>query len=160
MLDIDFTFLFTLINLGILYFFVKKFLFSRLGEFMNKRSADIKASIIQGQELKAEGENYKNQYKEILDQANEERREILESARKKAAREYDEVMARAKTESNRILQGAQKEAQQEYQRLLEGARTEIAALAISAASKVIEQNMDSDKNHELVQHFLDKEASV
>lgn len=158
MLDLDFTFLFALLNLAILYFFVKKFLFSKLGAFMDKRSADIAQNIEQGKAMIAEGDEYRKRYQEVLNKAQEERRELLEKAKKKAETDYDEMISQARRESARIIQEARQEAKREWEQVEMQTRTQIAALAISAASKVIEQNMDTSTNKELVKQFLDKEA--
>ncbi len=158
MLNIDFTFLFALLNLAILYFFVKKFLFSRLGAFMDKRSDDIAENIEMGKSMIAEGDEYRQRYQDILDNAQEESRAILEKAKKQADADYQKIISKAKNDSAKIVQDAREEAQREWQQMEIQARTQIAALAISAASKVIEQNMDSVHNQELIKQFLDKEA--
>ncbi|MDR2888219.1 MAG: F0F1 ATP synthase subunit B [Lachnospiraceae bacterium] len=158
MLDLDFTFLFVLVNLGILYYFVKKFLFNRLGGFMDKRSEDIAREIEKGQSLVAAGDTYLKEHEEMMANAEVERRELLEQTRNEAEADAREIVRQAKRESMQIIQDAKTEAVHAGQKIEQDSREQIVALAISAASKIIEQNMDSPQNEELVRHFLDKEA--
>lgn len=160
MFNIDFTFLWTAINLLIIYLVVNKFLFKGLGASMEKRSESIAADIENGKQLKEEGEAYKRRYEEMLDEAAEKRREIINEATQKAARESESILNDAKTEAARIIAEARAESVREREKALEQLRLEVASLAISAASKVIEENMDSEKNRELVSRFLsDGEAA-
>lgn len=160
MFDIDFTFLWTAVNLLIIYLVVNKFLFKRLGASMEKRSESIAADIEKGRQLKEEGEEFKRQYEDMLGEAAEKRREIINEATQKAAKEYENIISNAKKEAARITSEARAEADSEREKALELLRLEAASLAISAASKIIEENMDSEKNRELVSRFLSKEEAA
>lgn len=157
MLSLDFTFLFTLINLGVLYFFVNKFLFKKLGGFMDKRSADIADEIEKGKALVANGEEYLKQLDGMKADAEEECKEYKNQARREAEGDRSMIVNQARREAADIIHEAREEAAKEQQRIRRESGEQMAALAIAAASRVIEQNMDNDRNHELVQHFLDKE---
>ena len=154
MFDIDFTFLFTALNLLILYFVIKKFLWGRLGGFINERSKAIADDIERGETMKLEGERYQKEQEELFSGAYEEKKKILEEAKKQASKEYDAAVKRAKEDADRILAEARAEAQREKERLLKELRREVATLAVAAATKIIKENMDNDKNRGLVDDFL------
>ena len=96
MLSIDFTFVWTAINLVVLFLFLRRFLFKRVGAFMLARSAKIEADMAQGARDKTEGERYRAEYNALVKEAAAERARTLEAARQKAGAHYDEVVAEAR----------------------------------------------------------------
>lgn len=158
MFNIDFTFLWVLVNLAIIYFVLNKFLFKRLGGFMDKRSADIAANIEKGEAMAREAEEMRRRQEEALSEAYGERKKILDEAVSDASKEYDKIIVEAKTAASDIMTEAREENEREREKMYGELRNEIAGLAIQAASKVIEANMDSDKNRELVNEFLSNEG--
>ena len=160
MFNIDFTFLFTAINLLILYLVVKKLLFKKLGGFINDRSAAIASDMEQAAALKQEGEVFQKDRQKELAEAYEERKKILEEARMQASREYDETVKKAKQEADRIVAEAREENVHERDKLKIELRRDIASLAVMAAGKIIRANMDNDKNRALVDEFLVDEGAA
>ena len=156
MLNIDFTFLFAAINLLLLYFFVNKFLFKRLGGFMEARGKSIAADIEQGRGLKAEGDAYRLKYEQILREGAEEGNRIVAEARARAEKECDEILARAKKEAERMLSKAREDEQLRQVQMAARLKTDVAELSIIVASKIVEANMDNEANREMAKKFLDK----
>lgn len=156
MLSIDFTFLFTAINLVVLFLFLRKFLFGRVTGFMDARSAKIQADLDQATAEKAQGDEYRKQHEALLKDAGAQRTQLLESAQQKAVAQYDSSVAQARAEASRILEEAHTNAQLEKQKALAEARDEIASLALTAASKVMAANMDNERNRNLVNSVLDE----
>jgi F-type H+-transporting ATPase subunit b len=156
MLEIDFTFMWTAINLVILYLFLKKFLFGRIGTYMEDRAKAIDDDMTRGREMKAEGEAIRDEQRGLMEAAAGKRREIIEEAREKASKEYDAIIAKAKIEAAHITKAAREEAGREREQMLTRLRGDVASLALAAASKVIEENMDNEKNRRLVSEYLDK----
>ena len=155
MLNIDLTFVWTAVNLVVLFLFLRKFLFGRVTKFMEDRTAKIEADMAQGAQDKAEGERYREEYAALVKDAATERARTLEASRKKATAHYDETVAEAKAEAGRIVAAANAEAEREQQRLVAQMRDEVASLALAAAGKVMEANMDTKKNRQLVDDMLD-----
>lgn len=120
MLSIDFTFVWTAINLLILYLFLRKFLFGRVTKFMDDRAAAIAEDIEKGKALQAEGEQYAKQQKELLQEASGEHARILEDARKRADEQYDAKIKEAREAALRIVQRAQRRADVKEQEALSG----------------------------------------
>lgn len=160
MLNIDLTFFWTAVNLLILYLFANKFLFKRVGSFMEQRSASITSDIKKGEDLKAEGEEFRKKHETLLNETLSERNQILDEAHQKAVKEYENILAEAKKEAARIIVDAQEAAEREREKKLISLKNEVASMALVAASKVIEVNMDNDKNRALIESFLEREEAV
>jgi len=160
MFNIDFTFLFTAINLLILYIVVRKLLFGKLGAFMGERSGAIASDIEKAEALRLEAEAMQKEQKEHLDASYDERKKIIEEARQQAAKEYDTVVRMAKKEADRIVADARNETERERDRLRKELKREMASLVIAASSKVIRANMDNDRNRALIDEFISDEGAA
>jgi F-type H+-transporting ATPase subunit b len=160
MLDIDFTFAFTAINLIVLYLFLRKFLFRRVGDYMENRARLIAEDIQKGETLKAEGEDFRAEQERTLAAAAADCRALLRTSRDEAIKKGEEIITDARNEAARILAQAREEARRERERLVADLRTEVASLALAAATKVVEENMDNAKNRRLIEEFLDREGAA
>lgn len=154
------TFIFALINLGILYFALKKLLFKPVTEFMENRTKSIENSIQTAEQKNADADKLKKEYEEQLLSAREQANSIVKEAREKAAREYESSLAQAKTDSQDLINRAKADIENERQQMIKEIRNEVVSLALAAASKVIEANMDNDKNKTLVEKFIDEEGAA
>ena len=156
MLSIDLTFLWTAINLVVLFLFLRKFLFGRVTKFMDDRNAAIEADLKKGADAKAEGEQYKEEYNALVKDAAAERAHTMEVARLRAAAHYDKAVLDARAEAARIVAEASEQAQTEREKAMASMRDDVASLALAAASKVLQANMDTQKNRQLVNEMLDE----
>jgi F-type H+-transporting ATPase subunit b len=138
--------------------FMKKFLFGKLGVFMQKRAAQIEGAIEKGDSLRREGEALLTKYEDMLESAKDEGKRIIDGARARAASEYDKLIAEAKKDASIIITKAREDADRREGELLREIKEKAASLAIAAASKVLEANMDSERNRELVERFLHREG--
>lgn len=158
MLNIDFTFLFTILNLLVLYFFLRKFLFGRVTQFMDARAAGIAADLEKAQADKDQAQQYLSQQQALLQDATAERGRILETARKRAGEGYEETILQAQQEAARIVAKAEADVQRDKEKVMQEMQNQVVSLALSAASKVLQENMDTEKNRELVGQFLEDEG--
>lgn len=147
------------INLIILYLFLRKILFKPVTQFMENRTKAIKDSIENAERTKSEAAQLKQQYVDQLNTAKGQGEAIIEESRIKAEKEYDRIIAAARRDSENILEKAREEITLEREQMLKEVRAHVAGLALAAASKVIEANMDTETNRVLVDRFID-EAGV
>lgn len=83
-------------------------------------------------------------------EANQRVSEATERAQKAAA----DVRAAAEQERARIMNAAQEDAAHERNRILADLRGQVAALAISAAQKVVGESLDERRQHTLIEEFF------
>ncbi|GHV14833.1 ATP synthase subunit b [Clostridia bacterium] len=156
MLDIDYTFLWTFVNFIVLYVILNFVLFKPLGKHMRARSEKIASDIETAQKQKSEGEVFRLQYEKQLMETIEERRKILDETNMKAARSAEVYIENAKKEAVRILEEGRVAVQREHDAMIGELKNEVASIAIAAASKVIEEDADSEKNRRFVESFLER----
>lgn len=146
-------------NLIILYVVLRKILFKPVTQFMENRTRAIKDSIDNAEKAKSEAAQYRQQYEDQLSTAKGQGEAIIEEAHIKGDKEYDRILAAAKLDAEKVLEKAREEIAMERDQMLKEIRAHVAGLALAAASKVIEANMDTEANRVLVDRFID-EAGV
>ena len=151
---------FSAINILVLFILLKLILFGPITKLMNTRSERIKKNIADAETNKAQAEELKNKYQEQVKKIKEETNYIMDEAKRKAQAEAEDLLRKAKAEAEMILEKARQEGTAEAQKALEGAKKQIAGLALAAASKVIQKNMDNETNRKLVEEFIDKEGAA
>lgn len=154
-----FKIIFVALNLIILYVVLRKILFKPVTQFMENRTQSIRDSIGNAEKAKSEADDLRRKYEEQLRNARAEGERLIEEARARADMEHDRLVAEAESEAEGILEKAREEIERERAQMLREIRGQVAGLALSAASKVIEANMDTESNRELVDRFID-EAGV
>ena len=78
-------------------------------------------------------------------------------AHENAESERSAIIRKSQEEAEKIVADADKTIENERKRVLRQAQSEIADLAIEAASKIIGENVDDEKNRKLVDKFLSDE---
>jgi F-type H+-transporting ATPase subunit b len=143
-----------------LYWALKKLLFKPVSEFMENRTNKIENSLKVASQKNEEADKLKNEYQNQLQTAREQADGILKEAQARAAREYDSMLAQAKAETQDLLAKSRADIERERQQMIKEIKNQVATLALAAASKVIEANMDNDKNRALVDKFIDEEGAA
>ena len=154
------TILFTVINILVLFLFLKKFLFGRVNAIMEKRAQMVQADLDHAKETVAEAEQLKTNYLETMSGAQSEAKELIAKAQKIANEQRDQITQQAQRDADRIMANAKKEIVLEQQRSLESAQSAIADLAMAAASKVVGANLDDAATRDLVDAFLTEEGAT
>ena len=155
-----FKFLIVFINLIILYLILRKILFKPVTQFMENRTNSIRDSIANAEKAKLEAEELKQSYKEQLRNARAEGEKLIDEARSRAGAEHDRLVAEARTEAESLLDRAREEIERERVQMLKEIRGQVAGLALAAASKVVEANMDTESNRALVDRFIDEAGAA
>lgn len=159
MLDIDiWNFIWPAVNLLLLFIVLKIFLFKPVNKIMDERTRSIQNDIDSAKKSREEAEALKQKYADDLSNAKEEARRIVMKAQDDAAAEKAVLMERSKEDADKLVADANKAIENERRRVLQQAQSQIADLAIEAASKIIGENVDDEKNRRIVDEFLSEEG--
>ena len=137
------TIVFTVINLLVLYFILRKLLFGRVNAVLEQRAARVKETIDSAEASKSQAEELRAEYEDKL----------VADAQNRAQRAYEAKMADAETDAKRLRSEAEAQIASERDAMLRGARNEVASLALLAAAKVA-QRPTEDGDRALVDSFL------
>ena len=158
MLDINiWNFIWAAINLVLLLILMRIFLFKPVRKMMDERTKMVQDDLDKAKKTREEAEALKQQYQEDLSGAKEEVQKILDKAHEDAETERAAMIRKSQEEAEQIVADAGKSIEDERRRVIAQAQTQIADLAIEAASKIIGENVDDEKNRRLVDKFLSEE---
>lgn len=144
----------TIANTLVLFLILKKILFKPVMKIMDEREADIKSDIEQGKKAKEEGLKFKFEYETKVGAARNEGQQIVEMAKRRAEEKSSEIIANAKKEAENIKIKASVDIEKERQQAYNDVKDEISSIALLAASKVIEKDIDKSKHEELIDEFI------
>ena len=145
---------FTLANVLILFLILRKILFKKIIDVMDARDADIKNNIEAGEKAKEEGMKFKSEYETRIQDARDESQMIVDFARKRAEEKSDTIISEARKEAEYIKQKANNEIAKEKEQAFNNIKSETSEIAVLAASKVIEKDIDKAKHEDLIENFI------
>ncbi len=150
------TFVFQIINTFILFIILKNLLFKPVTEFMEQRKAEIQGSMNEAEQKNKEADIFKEEYIGKLEASEEEGRQIIRDAAKKAEVRAEEIVKAAEKEAVEIKERADVEIKRERVKAINSLKDDIASLAMLAASKVVEEDLNENKHNALVKKFIDE----
>jgi len=150
------TLFFTVLNILILYFILKKILFKPVSKYMETRSNKVKEALDMAEEAKHKVESMEEEHKARLKEIKEEGEILMSSYEKKAKNEYDSIIDKAKEDSKRMIESTREELETEKEQLVSGLKGEIADLVLEASEKVLNKNLDDKANRELIDNFINE----
>ncbi len=143
-----------IINTIILFVILSKILFKPVLEIIDARENEIKSDIAVGEKAKSEGLALKSEYERKLLVAKDEGQEIIKQATIRAEEKSEEIISTAKEEATNLKDRANKDILQEKEKVMNELKNDISNIAILAASKVIEKDIDQSKHEEMIDKFI------
>ncbi len=140
-----------LVLLVLLGFLVNRF----IRPFMKKRSTEIANGYAEIENGKKEVDYLKNSAHEQLLELKKRVRDEMEKAVMDGNAMRESLVTKAEREAAVLLEHAKEEIGHEREKALKGIRVHVSAMAMRAASKLIEKRMDSETNQKLIEDFLD-----
>ena len=141
--------LFQIINTVILFLVLKKLLFKPVLNIIEKRENMIQDDLAAGAKAKNEGIALRK-----VSLAKEEGKEIIKQATSRAEEKSNQIIADAQAEASSLKSKATKEIAQQKEQAIAEIRNDISDIAILAASKVLEEDIDKSKHEDLIQKFI------
>lgn len=145
---------FQLINTFLVFLLLKKLLFKPVLGVIEAREKDIRENLAEGEKAKSEGLSLKKEYQEKVNSAKNEGQEIIKQATLRAEQKESEIISTAKQEAQSLKEKASKDVEQERQKVMNEIKNDISDIALLAASKVIEKDIDKSKHEELINNFI------
>lgn len=141
MLTIDFfNILFIVVDLIVLYLLLKKFLFGPVIRVLDQRKALLEEQFASASEKEKKAMELKKQYETSIHTAQAESDRILTKAREDGEAEYRRIVSEAGEKADQMVAKAQTAIAEEKEKALKEMESDIAALAMDAAEKILEEN--------------------
>jgi F-type H+-transporting ATPase subunit b len=144
----------TLIIFGLLFTVLAKFAFKPLFAAVEAREKALEDAIDGAKRDRAAAEEALAAQRAQLEAARTEAQQIIADSRATAEKMRNDLMAQTKQQQEEMIEQARRAIDGEKSAAIAALRTEAIDLAIAGASRVIEQNLDSQSNRKIVESFL------
>jgi F-type H+-transporting ATPase subunit b len=139
-----------LINVGILFFVLQKFLYKPILKMLDKRKAEIEEGLNLTQKMSKEEAKLKERQEELTSTAKKEAKAVLDEAKKQGEQEKKQIVADAHKQASEILAKAQKAAEAAKEQALESVTAEAVELASQMVVKLAPEVLSDADHHKLI----------
>lgn len=148
---------FTMVNVLILYVFLKYVLFIPVRKLLEERKKRLDDQNARAAADTAEAQKLKAEYEQRVLEAGREADNILGESRREMIKKEQEVLDDAKTRAADIMSAARREASKDFEAAQSSVRDEVKDIASAMAARVTNQKVDRPVDDALLNEAL-KEA--
>ena len=153
-------FIFYLINFLILIGCLTKFLYKPFLNILETRKQSIQDALENAELTNRRADEKMHNYNKRIARVEEEGREIIREAKAKADAQDNQIIENAHTQAEEIMQKAERNIERERERVMEEMRGEIAALALLAAEKIVEHEIQRVGQEAIVEEVIRQARST
>ena len=150
----------TLVVFGILVFILGKYAWGPILAAVDAREKGIQAALDEAAERNQEAETLLEKYKENLADARRQANELLAEGKTAGDSIRMEIEEKARGEAQSIIERARAEIERERDAAIAEIKRESVDLALSAATRLIQENLDQEKDRALVERYLAEMGGV
>lgn len=123
---------------------------------LEERERTISEAIEGAKRERLEAERLLAEQKEAITKARQEAAELIRKNQAEVEAARQTALAKAKEEADELLESARRSIEEERAKAIAEIRTTAVDLALAAAGKLIEANLDDAKQRKLAEDFLEK----
>lgn len=146
----------TLLAFGATLYVLRKFVFPRIQEQLDKRQRAIEETIDIAERTRKDADELLAEYRQRLQEARQQADEIVSRARKAGDAHQEETTAKARDKADEMMEHTRREIDAETRRALERIRKEVADLTVIATEKVTRKALDAEDHKRLVDEALEE----
>ena len=121
---------------------------------LKEREDYIRKSLDDADKIKAQLAEVEAAKGKILDEAKEKASAIIEQSRKMGSELAGQIEQRAKKNAEEIISSAHQEIEGERERVRNALKKESAQTAVSLAEKILKENLNTEKNRNLINQAI------
>ncbi len=148
--------LISFINLFLLYFILKKFLFKPVTRMLKARQDAVDAQYADAEKAKAMALADKEEWDAKIKNADREAEAIIKKAADNAKLRSDRIVADAHEKADGIIRVAEMEADLEKKKAEDSIKREIVFVSTAIAEKMLAREVKPSDHRELIDSFIDK----
>ena len=154
MLSLDWSIIWNIVNILVLFLLLKHFLFKPITEMMESRTAEIENNLKDAEEQKQKAQDLTAQYQQKLEGAKAEAAQIVSDARQQGQKEYDALLKTAAQDARKVQERSRADMEREREEMLRGVQENVTELVLLTASKLSQKELDEESDRKLVDAFL------
>jgi len=147
----------SIVNLvGFIFFMLLmyKLLYKPYFEITDKRKQEVEKNLSEAEKLRLEAQNKKNELDKQLREIEEERTQIILKAEEQAKLILKSAQEDAEKQRKYIIDKAEKESEEIRTKALKELQSQIVAMALSISSMILKEQVDKQKNEEIIKRAL------
>ena len=160
LIEINWSIIMIWITVIVLFLVLKKFFFEKVKNFMETRSNSIQDAFDSAEAVNRRADEKMQNYTKRIANVEAEGREIIRDAKIKADAQAREIIEDANKQATEIMNKAEKNIEREKQKAMEEMRKEVAALAMLAAERIVEREIQNIGQDESVDEVINKARST
>ena len=160
LIEINWSIVMIWITVIVLFLVLKKFFFEKVKNFMETRSNSIQDAFDSAEAVNRRADEKMQNYTKRIANVEAEGREIIRDAKIKADAQAREIIEDTNKQATEILNKAEKNIEREKQKAMEEMRKEVAALAMLAAERIVEREIQNIGQDEIVDEVINKARST
>ncbi len=149
-----------ILNLLILYWAFKKFLFARVDAILEARQQEVDSANEAADKAIEEARSTKKEYEKKIALADEEKVKILSDIKKQGYEEYERIINDARKKGDDIITETKYTAKVEARRAKEAYSSELKDMVIEAATKIAATKHSEADDSELYDRFIDEAVAL
>jgi F-type H+-transporting ATPase subunit b len=150
----------TLIIFGIVYFILSRFAFKPITAAVEAREKALEEAIEGAKRDREAAARLLEQHQAAIDTARGEAQKLIGEGRAVAEKMRADLLEQTRREQAEMLERARRDIEGEKEKAIADLRRQAVDLALAGASKVIEQNLESQKNRQLVESYLSSLGTI
>ncbi len=150
------TIIWTVITFLLVLFVLKKWAWPPILSALDEREERIRSAIDDSEKARQEAEAVLSEHRSKLAAAEDEARQIIAEAREVGEKARNDIVEQAREEAQRAIDQARTSIEGEKRTAIAELRREMAELAVHAAGRLIDANLDDEKNRGLVDDLISK----
>ena len=143
---------------GILFFFMWKWVFPRIGTLLDERRQKIQGDLEKAEATRSDADQLLADYRRQLAEARGEADRIIDEARRTAEQVRADLQAKAEQEAQASVARAQDEIRAERDRVFQELRGQVGEIAVELARRVVGQSLDTSAHERLIDEYIDQVA--
>lgn len=150
------TFVAQLISTVILFYLLKRLVWKPMQNFLDERKEVIVGELESAKASNEEAQRNKDETVKQLNEAKQQALNIVDAAKSQAVESKEIIIKEAEKEALYKLEKAEKEIEQDRRKAEKEIKARAIELAFVAAEKLINENVDNQKNQKMIEQFIDE----
>lgn len=138
----------------ILFPVIKTFFLKPLQEAIDQRTQSLESTFADAENLRTEMAQMKSDYEKRITQTEEDARNQIQSQIKEAQDLRTQMVSEANARVEEMQRKAREEMESERNKVLSEVRLHVADLSLKATEKLLNENVDNDRNRRLIDDFI------
>ena len=156
LIEFSWTLVMVLITMFIFYLIMKHFFFEKVHNFMLARQNAVEESFANAERTSQMADEKLLDYQKQIEEIEGQGREIIKNAKLRAEVQAKSIVDEANNKASELLLQAEREIEREKLKAVNEMKQQIASLAIYAAEKIMEKQIEEAGQNEIIEKIIEQ----